>query len=267
MSLFKRNILTALATAALLTIPSVARAAGDTSDTSTRKERNHIRAGNKLYEEKRFAEAEVEYRKALEQNAMSEKAMYNLAVSLLRQAGNADPNNENNPIAEAQSILTDLAKTAGDGAISERSFYNLGNMAFNQQQYDQAINMYKGALRKNPDNDKARENLRLAQLKKQEQEQNQDQNKDQNKDQNQDQKDQNKDRQNQNQNKDQNKDQDQNKDKDQNQNQQNQDKQKPQQQPQQQQGGISDANAAKILKTMENEENATRRKVQEMQKK
>ena len=267
MSLFKRNILTALDTAALLTIPSVARAAGDTSDTSTRKERNHIRAGNKLYEEKRFAEAEVEYRKALEQNAMSEKAMYNLAVSLLRQAGNADPNNENNPIAEAQSILTDLAKTAGDDAISERSFYNLGNMAFNQQQYDQAINMYKGALRKNPDNDKARENLRLAQLKKQEQEQNQDQNKDQNKDQNQDQKDQNKDRQNQNQNKDQNKDQDQNKDKDQNQNQQNQDKQKPQQQPQQQQGGISDANAAKILKTMENEENATRRKVQEMQKK
>lgn len=267
MSLFKRNILTALATAALLTISSVARAAGDTSDTSTRKERNHIRAGNKLYEEKRFAEAEVEYRKALEQNAMSEKAMYNLAVSLLRQAGNADPNNENNPIAEAQSILTDLAKTAGDDAISERSFYNLGNMAFNQQQYDQAINMYKGALRKNPDNDKARENLRLAQLKKQEQEQNQDQNKDQNKDQNQDQKDQNKDRQNQNQNKDQNKDQDQNKDKDQNQNQQNQDKQKPQQQPQQQQGGISDANAAKILKTMENEENATRRKVQEMQKK
>lgn len=267
MSLFKRNILTALATAALLTIPSVARAAGDTSDTSTRKERNHIRAGNKLYEEKRFAEAEVEYRKALEQNAMSEKAMYNLAVSLLRQAGNAAPNNENNPIAEAQSILTDLAKTAGDDAISERSFYNLGNMAFNQQQYDQAINMYKGALRKNPDNDKARENLRLAQLKKQEQEQNQDQNKDQNKDQNQDQKDQNKDRQNQNQNKDQNKDQDQNKDKDQNQNQQNQDKQKPQQQPQQQQGGISDANAAKILKTMENEENATRRKVQEMQKK
>lgn len=267
MSLFKRNILTALATAALLTIPSVARAAGDTSDTSTRKERNHIRAGNKLYEEKRFAEAEVEYRKALEQNAMSEKAMYNLAVSLLRQAGNADPNNENNPIAEAQSILTDLAKTAGDDAISERSFYNLGNMAFNQQQYDQAINMYKGALRKNPDNDKARENLRLAQLKKQEQEQNQDQNKDQNKDQNQDQKDQNKDRQNQNQTKDQNKDQDQNKDKDQNQTQQNQDKQKPQQQPQQQQGGISDANAAKILKTMENEENATRRKVQEMQKK
>ena len=77
----------------------------------TRQERNHIRAGNKLYEEKRFAEAEVEYRKALEQNAMSEKAMYNLAVSLLRQAGNADPNNENNPIAEAQSILTDLAKT------------------------------------------------------------------------------------------------------------------------------------------------------------
>ncbi len=252
MSLFKRNILTALATAALLTIPSVARAAGDTSDTSTRKERNHIRAGNKLYEEKRFAEAEVEYRKALEQNAMSEKAMYNLAVSLLRQAGNADPNNENNPIAEAQSILTDLAKTAGDGAISERSFYNLGNMAFNQQQYDQAINMYKGALRKNPDNDKARENLRLAQLKLQQQQQDQDK-QDQNKDQ--DKQDQNKDQQQQQQNQDQNKDQDK-QDQDQNQ-QQKQDQQ--QQPPQQQQGGISDANANKILEAMENEAGAAGR--------
>lgn len=237
-----------------------AAAKEDTKDTSTRKERNFIREGNKYYEEKRFADAEVTYRKALEENAASEIAMYNLATSLIRQSGSANPNEGNNPMAEAQTLLQNVAQSAQDISVAENAFYNLGNMAFNQQQYDQAINMYKGALRKNPDNDKARENLRLAQLKKQQQEQQQ-QNKDQNKDQ--DKQDQNQDQQQQ-----QNQDQDKDKDKDQDKQDQNQQKQDQKQQPpQQQQGGISDANADKILKAMENEENATRRKVQEMKKK
>ena len=213
-------------------------------DTSTRKERNFIRQGNKHYNDKHFADAEILYRKALEENELSEAGQYNLALSLIRQAGNADPNNGNNPMAEAQALLNDLARTANNDLIAERSFYNLGNM-------------YKGALRKNPDNDKARENLRLAQLKRQQQQDQQD-----NK---QDKQDQDQQQQQQQQNQpDQQNPQDKNEDKDQ-QPQQPQDKK--QQQPQQQQGGISDANAAKILKTMENEENATRRKIQEMEKK
>lgn len=233
-------------------------------DNSTRKERNYIREGNSLYKEKRYADAEVAYRKALEENAMSDIAMYNLAASLIRQSGTADPNSGNNPMAEAQQLLQGLTQSSRDMQIVENSFYNLGNMAFNQQQYDQAINMYKGALRKNPDNDKARENLRLAQLKRQEQ-QNQDQNQDKkDQDQNQDQQ-QNQQNQDQNQDK---KDQDQDKkDQDQQGDKEKNEKPKDQQPPQQQQGGISDANAAKILKTMENEENATRRKVQELKKK
>ncbi|PWL60285.1 MAG: hypothetical protein DBY35_08210 [Bacteroidales bacterium] len=251
----KRIAIIILLTAVLL--PAMAQE--KVNDTSTRKERNYIREGNGYYEEKRFADAEVAYRKALEENAASEIAMYNLATSLIRQSGSANPNEGNNPMAEAQSLLQTVAQSARDISVAENAFYNLGNMAFNQQQYDQAINMYKGALRKNPDNDKARENLRLAQLKRQEQQQNQD--KDQNKDQ--DKQDQDKDQQQQQQNQDQNKDQDK---QDQNQNQNKQDEQK-QQPPQQQQGGISDANADKILKAMENEENATRRKVQEMKKK
>ncbi len=236
--------------------------ASSDSDTSTRRERNYIREGNDLYEQKRYADAEVSYRKAVEENPMSETALYNLALSLIRQAGNTDPNAENNPMQEAQSILNSLAESAQKAEIAEKALYNLGNMAFNQEQYEQAIGRYKGALRRNPDNDQTRENLRLAQLKlqqQQQQQQNQDQNKDQNKDQNQDQ------QQQQQQNQDQNKDQ--NKDQNQDQQQQNQDKKEQQQQQQPQRQNISDDNAAKILKTMENEENATRRKVQEMQKK
>ena len=238
---------------AVCAIAAQAYAQTDNRDTSTRRERNHIREGNDLYEQKRYADAEVSYRKAVEENPMSEAALYNLALSLIRQAGTSDPNAENSPLQEAQSLLGSLAESAQKAEIAEKALYNLGNMAFNQQQYEQAIASYKGALRRNPDNDKTRENLRLAQLKLQEQQQQQqDQNKDQNKDQNQDQ--QNKDQQQQQQ--DQNQDQ-----------QQKQDKKDQQQQQQQQRQNISDDNAAKILKNMENEENATRRKVQEMQKK
>ena len=33
------------------------------ADTSTRRERNYVREGNDLYEQKRYADAEVAYRK------------------------------------------------------------------------------------------------------------------------------------------------------------------------------------------------------------
>lgn len=78
----KRLILIFLSLAAL----SPAFADNKVPDNSTRKERNYIRQGNSLYNEKRFSEAEVAYRKALEENAASETAMYNLATSLIRQA-------------------------------------------------------------------------------------------------------------------------------------------------------------------------------------
>lgn len=237
---------------------------------TTKQERNFIREGNKLYREKRFADAEVQYRKALEQVPQSEIAQFNLAASLIRQSGSSDPNSGNNPMAAATNLLQQIASESTDAYLAGKSFYNLGNMAFNSQDYAKSIELYKNALRKNPDDDKARENLRLAQLKQCEQEQNKDNNQNQNQNQDQQQnQDQNDKDKNQNQdNKDQNqqnKDQDK-KDQDQQQNQQNQDQNKDKQQ-QQQQGGISDANAEKILKAMENEEAATRKRVDAEKKK
>lgn len=227
---------------------------------SIKQERNYIHKGNMLYREKRFSEAEVMYRKALEVAPASEVATFNLASSLLRQAGSADPNSGNNPMSDAASMFQQLSQNARDINIVERSFYNLGNMAFNQQNYQQSIEMYKNALRRNPDNDQTRENLRLAQLKLKEQQQNQDKNKDKN-----DQQDQNQENK-----QDQNKNNDKNQDKDQNQEQQNQDKSnkdKDKQQQPQEQSGISDANAQQILKAMENEEAATRKRVETQKKK
>lgn len=247
-----------LITALLAVAPAAMSAQDAEQQQSIKQERNYIYKGNQLYREKRFSEAEVMYRKALEVVPASEAATFNLASSLLRQAGSADPNSGNNPMNDAASMFQQLAQSAKDVNIVEKSFYNLGNMAFNQQNYQQSIEMYKNALRRNPDNDKTRENLRLAQIKLKEQQQNQDknQNQDQNKNQDKD--------QNQDQNQDKNKDQ--NKDQNQDQSQQQQDKNKPQQQPQEQ-TGISDANAQQILKAMENEEAATRKRVETQKKK
>ena len=225
--------------------------------------RNYIHNGTKLYHDKRYGEAEVQFQKAIESDPKSLLAQYNLAATLIKLGKIEDLQDPKSPMSQARERLEKLAQeipaSDADKHIIESSCYNLGNIAFNLKSYAQSIEFYKKALRLNPDNDKARENLRLAQLKRQEQQQNQD--KDQNKDQ--DKQDQDKDQQQQQQNQDQNKDQDK---QNQNQNQNKQDEQK-QQPPQQQQGGISDANADKILKAMENEENATRRKVQEMKKK
>lgn len=254
---------------AIMLIFPISLWAANESNTSTKKERNYIRQGNEQYTENHYRDAEVLYKKALELNPASEIAQFNLASSLMKQSGSAQADSPNNPIVQADSIFKNLAQNAVNKKVAENSYYNLGNISFDKQDYAQSIEMYKSALRINPENNDARENLRLAQLKKQEQEQNKDKNKDnqQQKDKDKDKeqnKDQNKDKQNQNQN---NQDkQDQNKDKqEQSQNQtQNQQQQK---QNKQQSQGISDANAEKILKTMENEENATRRKVNELKRK
>ena len=189
-----------------------------------KQERNFVSQGNALYRQKRYAEAETMYKKALSFSPNSEVARFNLASALIRQAGSTDANNGNTPLSDAMQLLTDLEANAQNMQIVEKAAYDLGNLAFNQQNYQGAIDHYKNALRKNPDNDKARENLRLAQKKLEEQNKNQDKNKDQ-----------------------------------QNKNDQNKDQQ---QQPQQQQGKISKEDAERLLEALQNDEKNVQEKVQ-----
>lgn len=229
-----------------------------TSCPSTKRERNYMKEGKSLFDKQRYAEAEVNFKKALGENPDNARAQFNLASSYLKQRGEDLSNKGDSLIRQADQIF---AQTAGnpDVELAELSFYDRGNIAYKGEDYAAAIEMYKNALRRNPENNQARENLRLAQLKKQEQDQNKDnqQNKDdqQNQDQNQDQQQQ---QQNQNQ-----QDKNDQQDKDKQQDQQQQQDQKQQQQ-QQQQGGLSEQSAAQILKAMDDKESATRMKVEQM---
>ncbi len=234
-------------------------------DPSTKAERNFIRNGNKLFEEKNYAEAEVEFNKALQANPSSAVAAYNLALTLAMQA---EPNDSTGIIQHADSLFNFAASITKDKQLKAMAHYNMGNLAYNSNQFDKAINDYKNALRAMPSDDDARYNLRMAQLKLQEQQQNQqnqnqdqnqDQDKDQNKDQNQQNQDKNKDK-NQNQQDQQNQ---QNQNQNQNQQQQNQDQQQQQQQ-QAKAGQMDDRSMQQVLKAMENKEKETQQKLYQM---
>lgn len=229
---------------------------------STKKERNFMKEGTDLYKKKRYAEAEVSYNKALGENPDNRVAKFNLASTYIKQRGEDADSKGDSLMSRANAMLAELS-AAPEPNIAQAAYYDRGNLSYKGEDYASAVEHYKNALRRNPADNAARENLRLAQLKLQQQQQ-QNQNKDQNQDnqdQNKDQQDKKDQQQNQDQNQDQNKDQNKDNQDQQNQNQQNKNEQ---QKPQQQNGGLSDANAQQILKAMEDKEEATRQKLEKM---
>ena len=220
-------------------------------------EKQILRTGNDLFKQKRFVDAEVKYKKALKENPNYSTAGYNLGNAVYEQ----------NRLEEALPMYELVAKSAGEVETREKSFHNIGNVMMKQKQYDKAIAAYKNSLLLNPNDERTRYNLALAQklLKDQQQDdQNKDQNKDKDKDQNKDQNSENKD-QNEDQGDDEKKDQDKNEgdnknDENDQQDQKNQgDKKEQNKQPQPNQ--LSKQQIEQLLEAMNNEENKTQQKV------
>lgn len=212
---------------------------------STKRERNAITEGNKLYNNGRYRAAMKKYEEALKENPNSAVGRYNLGLSQIRLGTNPSDTTQaaKDMAAKGCQSLEQIAKMGGlKPKLASMANYNLGNVAFNSEDYKQALGYYKQALRLNPSDDNARRNLRITQLKIQEQDENKDKNQD--KDQQQDQQDQQQDKQEQKQDQ--------------------QDPQQDQQNNQQQQPKPQDINqqtADQILKAMENKENQTRARV------
>ena len=230
--------------------------------------RKEIRSGNKKYTDGNFQDAELSYRKALENSDNKEPdALYNLGSSLYQQ--------ENYEAAAGSWAMT--ADQVSSKKEKSEALFNLGNSLVKNQKFDEAVAAYKEALRQNPKDKDARYNLEYArkmlaqqQQQQQQDQQNQDQNKDKDKQdkedqqdqQNQDQQDQQnqdqQDQQNQDQQDQQNKDQQDQQNQDQ-QDQQNQDQQDQQKQPQPQQ--ISKEDAQRMLEALNQDEKETMEKI------
>lgn len=135
---------------------------------ATKDERNHIAAGNAFYNDSDYVEAEVEYRKAIEANPASLTARYNLATTLIRQGY---IHQDSTRLLQADSLLKAVITDANATdykhyrLVKNHAFHNLGNLYYSTGQWKESIEFFKMALRYNPDDDEARYNLRMAQLK------------------------------------------------------------------------------------------------------
>ena len=219
----------------------------------SQSERSLVRRGNRDIEKERYHDAEIKYRKALEENRLMEEAGFNLGNSLYLQ----------DKYQEADSQYFDIASRAKNDSLKEASYYNLGNSFYKSEQYDGAVQAYKQALRINPDDEDARYNLAMAQKKLKDSEgQNGGQNQDQQNQNQQNQNQQNQNQQNQNQqNQQQNQDEQQGQEQQQQQGQ--QDEQQDGEQQEAQQMNISKDDAERMLEALKNNERKTLQKVQE----
>ncbi len=121
--------------------------------------------GNQFYKSGQFEQAELSYRKALEEDPDNAIALHNLGNALYRQ-GKFD---------EAAKVHGRLAKSAKDTTARSVAWYNQGVSNTKLNQLEASIESYKNALRLNPSDKEARENLEkaLLQLKKKQQQQDQ----------------------------------------------------------------------------------------------
>jgi tetratricopeptide (TPR) repeat protein len=120
---------------------------------------DNISKGNLFYKSAEFDLAEKQYLMAIEQGKEVNIAQYNLANTLVRQK----------KYKEATTVLQNLLQTKSPAETKAPVHYNQGVVYTKQKDLLSSIESYKDALRIDPDDVQARENLQkaLLELKKQ----------------------------------------------------------------------------------------------------
>ncbi|MBQ0034094.1 MAG: tetratricopeptide repeat protein, partial [Bacteroidales bacterium] len=155
-----------IALMALLSLPAMAQ-----------KESSNVRKGNKEYNKEKYAEAEVQYRKGLEQNPGSFEAHFNLGDALFRQEKYPEAAGEWQRAAQQLKPGKDGKLSDSDKKKLAQAYHNIGNSFYAQQDYGKAVEAYKQSLMANPKDDETRYNLvkAMQMLQQQQQQQQQDQ--------------------------------------------------------------------------------------------
>lgn len=145
-------------------------------------DRRDVRKGNRDFRKENYREADIDYRKALVKDSLSVAANYNLASNLYRQKD----------MEQAKTTLERIGEVVAEAPQAADYYFNLGDVAIAQQDWQGAVTAFEESLVRNPDDMQAKENYIYARqmLRNQQNQQNQDrqQNQDnqQNNDQNQD---------------------------------------------------------------------------------
>ena len=117
-----------------------------------------VKKGNDLYKLKQYEPAKAAYEEALVYDPSSKTAKFNLASTNYRLSKKS----------EAIKEFDELAINSSEAADRAKAFYNKGAILSDQKRLEESIEAYKNALRQNPDDKEARENLQkaLMELKK-----------------------------------------------------------------------------------------------------
>lgn len=111
-----------------------------------------IKKGNDLYKQQQYEPAKSAYDQALEEDSTNTTAKFNLGNTSYRLA-------KPDEALRTFDQLSAKYKASGDKA---KAYYNKGVVLTNQKRLEESIDAYKDALRQDPNDKEARENLQKA---------------------------------------------------------------------------------------------------------
>lgn len=121
---------------------------------------------NEAFAEKKYTEAEAQYRISNSKGLSGAAPSYNLGNSIYRQK----------QFSESKFAYSQAYEKATTKEEKHKALHNLGNVYMKEKQYGKAVETYKNALRNNPSDEQTRYNYALAKeyLKNNPEDQNQD---------------------------------------------------------------------------------------------
>ena len=138
----------------LLCIMSAAKLQAQESSAQEQEMERAIQRGNELYKQQQYQQAEAAYDEVLKKDPNNSTAKYNRALALQKQGKPED----------AIKVFNDVAFKTDDRQLKSKAYYNKGAIRSGQKNLEESIEAYKDALRQNPDDKEARENLQKALL-------------------------------------------------------------------------------------------------------
>lgn len=126
-----------------------------------------IKKGNDAYEKKEYNNAITQYQQAIAKNPANPAANYNLGNALYK----------NKKTDEAVQAYDEAAAKAVSKIDRAKAFYNKGVVLQNNKKIPECIEAYKNALKLNPQDEDARQNLQKALQQQKEQQKQEDKNK------------------------------------------------------------------------------------------
>ncbi len=122
------------------------------SATHAQTSNNLIEEGNKWYRQKEYTKAENAYKKALQTFSNLDIAQFNYGNALMQQ----------NRFEDAITAYRTIVDNGKNGPLKAKAYYNIGVAYSNAEKLKESIEAYKNALKIDPTDEEARENLQKA---------------------------------------------------------------------------------------------------------